>query len=241
MSTPKLARVTLRMRLREILVERVLTGHYAAGERIVELRIAEEFGTSLAPVREAMRELESLGLVRSAPHKGTFVCPFETRALMQIYVARSAIEEAAARLATPRLAGDVVALRQACDGMREAAAVGDRIGVASHSVAFHRAIMEAAGNSVLLALWTSLLVETQSAVTLNATPLPLAEVAASHLPILEAIEAGDAERAATLSRAHQAAFTGVAHRAVSPAPPTTPPPSAAFPPSVRRPRQGSSH
>jgi DNA-binding GntR family transcriptional regulator len=217
MSSPKLTRTTLRMRLREILVERVLTGHYAPGERIVELRIADEFGTSLAPVREAMRELESLGLVRSAPHKGTFVCPFEDRALMQIYVARGAIEEAAARLATPRLAGDATALRAACEGMQAAAAVGDRVGVASHSVAFHRAILEASGNSVLLALWNSLLVETQSAITLNATPLPLAEIAASHLPILEAIEAGDAEAAATLSRAHQAAFAGTEHRAVGPA------------------------
>src|SRR6185369_11387390 len=63
----------LRQRLKEALLRRILGGHYDPGERLVELRIAEEFGTSQGPVREALRELEATGLVTNIPRRGTYV------------------------------------------------------------------------------------------------------------------------------------------------------------------------
>src|ERR1700754_698168 len=55
--------VPLRQKIKEALLRRILGGHYDPGERLVELRIAEEFGTSQGPVREGLRDLGATGLV----------------------------------------------------------------------------------------------------------------------------------------------------------------------------------
>ena len=59
----------LRDQIKDVIVERILDGVYGPGERIVEIRVAEEFGVSQAPVREALRELELLRLVVSEPFR----------------------------------------------------------------------------------------------------------------------------------------------------------------------------
>ena len=69
----------LRRRLKEALLRRTLAGHYAAGERLEELRLAAEFATSQGPVREALRELEATGLVTNLPRRGTYVCAVTRR------------------------------------------------------------------------------------------------------------------------------------------------------------------
>ena len=58
-------------RICRTLAERIIGGLLAPGERLVEMRIAKEFRTSQAPVREALRELEALRLVASEPYRGT--------------------------------------------------------------------------------------------------------------------------------------------------------------------------
>ena len=58
-----LTRTVLREQIRELLLERILKGELQPGDRLVELQIAQELGTSQAPVREAFRELQSLGFV----------------------------------------------------------------------------------------------------------------------------------------------------------------------------------
>ena len=78
--------------------------------RLVELQLAREFGSSQAPVREALRELETAGLVTIRPRRGSFVNDYHARAQHEIYEVRGALEEAAMRLAMPRLTGDTRAL-----------------------------------------------------------------------------------------------------------------------------------
>src|SRR3954452_8166953 len=101
-----------RAQIKEVLLERILTGAYQPGERIVETRVAREFGVSQGPVREALRELESVGLVVSGPFVAVPVRPFTPEALGEIYPVRSGLEEVAARTAAPRLAGGVAALER---------------------------------------------------------------------------------------------------------------------------------
>ena len=60
-------------RIRNALLERIVGGDYAPGVRLVELQLAREFGTSQAPVREALRDLETAGLVTIRPRRGSFV------------------------------------------------------------------------------------------------------------------------------------------------------------------------
>ena len=90
----------LRQRLKEELLRRILGGHYDPGERLVELRIAEEFGTSQGPVREALRDLEATGLVTAIPRRGTYVSDAMGEGLREIYTVRGALEEQATRIAT---------------------------------------------------------------------------------------------------------------------------------------------
>ena len=196
----------LSARIRNLLLERIVAGHYQPGDRLVELQIAREFGSSQAPVREALRDLETAGLVTIRPRRGSFVNDYHARTQHEIYHVRGALEEAAARLAVPRLKGDVSALTVHLEGMREAARSHDIEAAIMHSVAFHRTILVAAGNDLLLRMWESLHVEIHSRKTVLQPNIDLGAVAESHTPIVAAIAEGDVELACRLSREHQAYF-----------------------------------
>jgi len=94
-------RSCMRDKIRDVIVTRILDGSYAAGERLIELSLAREFNVSQAPVREALRELEALGLVQSERYRGTRVRKADTRELMEAYEMRAVLEERAAQLAVP--------------------------------------------------------------------------------------------------------------------------------------------
>jgi DNA-binding GntR family transcriptional regulator len=196
----------LRQRLKEALLRRILGGHYDPGERLVELRIAEEFGTSQGPVREALRELEATGLVTNIPRRGTYVSEVMGEGLREIYTVRGALEEQATRIVTQRGGCDLAVLQREVDLMREAAAAGNVYGIIDHSVKFHRTVMEAAGNRLLLNIWQSLQIETRTTITMLVEGLDLSEIAESHQPIVDAIAGGNAEEAARLAREHQDYF-----------------------------------
>jgi DNA-binding GntR family transcriptional regulator len=90
--------------------------------------------------------------------------------------------------------------------MREAARNDDFDGVAQHSVGFHRTVLRAANNELLLKMWESLHVDIHSRKTLLQPNIDMFAVAESHAPIVAAVEAGDVEAACRLSREHQAYF-----------------------------------
>jgi DNA-binding GntR family transcriptional regulator len=203
---PDFSNTPLRQRLKEVLLRRILGGHYDPGERLIELRIAEEFGTSQGPVREALRELEATGLVTNLPRRGTYVSEVMGEGLREIYTVRGALEEQATRIATRRGSCDLVLLQREVDLMHEAALAGDTRGVVEHSVKFHRSIMEAAKNRLLLNIWQSLQIETRTTITMLVEGLDLVEIADSHQPIIDAISGGDAEQAARVAREHQDYF-----------------------------------
>ena len=73
------------------------SGELQPGERLVETRIAQELGTSQAPVREALRDLELLRLVESEPFRGSRVRAFGEDELIEVYPVRASLEELAAR------------------------------------------------------------------------------------------------------------------------------------------------
>ena len=92
-----LRRTTLRDQIKDRLVQRILDGTYGPGDRIVESQVATEFGTSQAPVREALRELEAMRFVETQPHRGARVREVTTEELGQIYPVRAALEEVAGK------------------------------------------------------------------------------------------------------------------------------------------------
>ena len=146
----RLDRNPLREQIRRVLVDGLLSGRWKPGERIVERRVAAELNVSQAPVREALRELEALRLIESVPNKGARVRDFGVADMAEIYPVRAGLELVAARLAAPRLAEDIRPLEREVEALREATAAGDVDGQIKHSVEFHREIVRAAHNSVLL-------------------------------------------------------------------------------------------
>ena len=138
---------SLREQIREHIVEGIVSGRWKPGERIVERRIATELEVSQTPVREALRELESLRLIESAPNKGVRVRNLTAADLEESYPVRAGLEAIAAELAAERLAEDCSALEPHVAALYEADRASDGTGQVRHTVAFHRELVRAAGNS----------------------------------------------------------------------------------------------
>ena len=100
---PRRERRVLRDEIRDQLIEQILNGKLAPGERIVEMRIAQQFGVSQAPVREALRDLDLLGFVVSSPFRGAIVRQISVEELVQLYPIRAVLEGLAARHAAQRI------------------------------------------------------------------------------------------------------------------------------------------
>jgi DNA-binding GntR family transcriptional regulator len=196
-------RIVLREQIRDVLLERILSGRYAPGERLVETRIAQELGTSQAPVREALRELELLRLVESEAFRGTWVREVSDEELTEVYPIRAALEDVAARAAAQRLGGDVAALEREIEGMATATTLREQV---DHDVRFHQLIVEASGNRRLLELWKSLEVESRTTISALRTGLEPRDAARLHEPILEALRRRDPDAAGERIRSHVEEF-----------------------------------
>ena len=197
-----LTRAALGQQIREILLERIFKGELQPGDRIVELQLANELGTSQAPVREALRELQSLGFVEHQPYRGTRVRRITEDELAEIFPVRAALEELAAQEAASRLDGRVEELEREFEAMRAAAGRKDLHDLAGHDARFHRLIVEAAENKVLLDLWKTLRVEARVVVTALKTDIDFEELAEMHRPLLEALAEGSPEKAGRALRYH---------------------------------------
>lgn len=196
------ARTVLREQVKEILLERILRGDLAPGDRLVETRIAQELGTSQAPVREALRDLELLHVVESEPFRGARVKGFSDEDLLNAFPVRAVLEELAARQAAKRLDGNVEALEQEVEAMRQAARAGDMRTQIAHDIAFHRRVVESADNPMLLNAWSALGVEVPTAFGVYHTYFDPMELVDFHVPIVDAIRDGDPTRAAREAKAH---------------------------------------
>jgi DNA-binding GntR family transcriptional regulator len=142
--------------------------------------------------------------------------------MLELYDVRAALEEFAARMATPRLCDDVSALQAEVDLMADAAVRNDVHAAVEHSERFHRLILEASENKLLYTMWDSLSITDHTALTMVTLSLDLATLAESHQPIVDAIAAGDVELACRVSREHQQWFVELLnaqaheHQAIAP-------------------------
>lgn len=199
-------RVVLREQIKEILLERILNGIYKPGDRLIETQIAQELGTSQAPVRESLRELELLRFIESEPFRGARVRAISRDELAEIYPVRAALEEVAARATAVRLNGQVELLRAELDAMHCCADAGDLYEQVRHDVQFHWLIVEASGNRILQDVWKSLRIEARTLITVIKTDMDLHELAEMHRPILEALAERDPEKAGRVLRQHVETF-----------------------------------
>lgn len=177
----------------EAIIAGASRGLILPGDRIVETEIAQALGISRVPVREALRLLESQGLVVSEPYKGIRLMPVTQARLEQAIEVRLALEVAAARraLALGRHRDDgghrLAARLRALELM---AARGDAYGCASADTEFHRELCELSGNAVLCRMWEQLSRQLTIIVGLSTLGKPMTVIVAEHHALLEAFAAG---------------------------------------------------
>jgi DNA-binding GntR family transcriptional regulator len=193
-SPPLLARSVLADQVRDRLLEGILSGQFPPNARIVETQVARELGTSQAPVREALRGLEAIGVVEITPFRGARVRRPTLRELLEAYDVRSSLETMAVRLAVPRLGdADLTELDSYGAAMQDAARAGDGHGVAEADVKFHGRIVEIADNLTLEKVWRSLEPFSRTYITLVAPGADPQWSADLHTPIIAALKRRDVE------------------------------------------------
>jgi DNA-binding GntR family transcriptional regulator len=207
-------------RLASTIQARILSGEIASNTRLRQETLAAEFGVSRTPIREALRKLQSAGVVALEPRKGAVVHGPTARQVREAYLVRAELEGLAAELATPRMGdAELDRLRDAQAHFRhsiedviarrrrngETAEWSDESEWEQANNVFHQVIQEAAGNRQLLSAIAHLHRSfprhlTWSALSKNSHLL--AENIEEHRRILDAIETRDAQGARTEMAAH---------------------------------------
>ncbi|WP_448191000.1 GntR family transcriptional regulator [Azospirillum sp. sgz301742] len=167
------------------------------GEAIVEKQIAETFGVSRTPVREAVLKLADEGLIEIFPQSGTFVSRIPVCALPEASVIRKALEEATVRLAAQRATRSQIAQLRAClERQHEVDAAHDADGFHQADEAFHALIAKIAGYPGFWTVTQQVKVQVDRCRRLT-LPMPgrIGTVIAEHEAIVEAIASHDPDRA----------------------------------------------
>ncbi|MGZ6345757.1 MAG: GntR family transcriptional regulator [Candidatus Limnocylindrales bacterium] len=217
------SRGVLADQVKERLLEGILSGRYPPHSRIVETRVARELGTSQAPVREALRGLEALGVVEISPFRGARVRRPSADELLEAYTIRSELEALGARLALPRMTDtDLEELISFGEEMQRAARRHDPHGVAVADAGFHGRLVTIAANGALARVWRALEPFSRTYLTLVVPGADARWAANLHLPILAALRERDAE---AVVRALDRHFADIAARLRAEWPDEAPPAS----------------
>ncbi len=210
-SVPSLATKTVQPtsadRVFDALQDAIVRGDVPQGSRVSEADLAERFGTSRGPLREALRRLESRGLVERTPHVGVRVSALGHDALIELYYLREALEGMAARLAALNMTADEI------NGLRSLLATHEQDEALQSDTAyfqqegdldFHYRVIQGSHNSALTQLLIGELYHRvrmyrfQFSAFANRPQKAFAE----HQHIVEAIEARDGDLAEMLMRRH---------------------------------------
>jgi DNA-binding GntR family transcriptional regulator len=172
--------------------------------RLDERKLAQDFGVSRTPVREAMAQLEREGFVRAVPRRGIFVVRKTKREVIEMITAWAALEGMAARLITQRAADEEIAnLRRmfaTFEGGKHRAHLDEYSEV---NIEFHQTIIRMSGNSVLISLAENLFTHMRMIRMKTIGEQDRADRSIrDHMSIIEALEARDTARAEILVRDH---------------------------------------
>ncbi|CAB4901701.1 unannotated protein [freshwater metagenome] len=187
----------------------LLDGTLADGDLLSEGGVAAAVGVSRTPVREAFLQLEAEGLLALYPKRGALVLPVTAREAREMFAARALVEADALRTVLRRPADPALLaeLRAILDDQRRLLGTGDLVASAGADRRLHRAWVAAAGNDVLLRFFDGLR-DRQERMTvgmLRRGGVRPAVLIDEHAAIVDAVEARDADRAATLVAEHLAA------------------------------------
>jgi DNA-binding GntR family transcriptional regulator len=193
----------LNLALADSLREAIMSGRYPPGDRLVEERLAEDFGVSRIPVREALRVLAAEGLVTIEPRKGATVASLTAATAHEMVEVRATLEALNARLAARHRDPNLIARLEAV--LREgeqAATAGSAQDLARLNNEYHELLAEAGMNRILGDMMRSL--RERTAAYFGVPVAVAAGTWVEHADILKAVIAGDETRAAQLAERHVA-------------------------------------
>jgi DNA-binding GntR family transcriptional regulator len=154
----------LRAQIVDRLRDDILAGRFQEGERVSELQLVKRFGVSRAPIREALVQLTHEGLLVSKPNCGVRVAPAAPNAIQELVLPiRKTIETYALKLFFDEIGpADFQAWEDILARLKAACAAGDHAAAVELDIAFHRSILERAGQADLLAIWATLVARLRS-------------------------------------------------------------------------------
>jgi DNA-binding GntR family transcriptional regulator len=183
----------------------IISAERKPGEKLVELEIAAQMGTSQGPVREALQRLERDGLVERQARSATYVSNISTDEMYELSSVRSTIEGFAIRRAAQQVTPEqCVYLQQLIHEMEQAGKREDMITLAEYDMQFHRYIVESGGSAGLLRGWITLSSQIQRfIVQSHPRHYPdLVEIGTRHQPIVAALRQHDSEAAVQAMQDH---------------------------------------
>lgn len=192
----------LRVQVAERLRTAIVTGRLRPGTPLVETALAEQLCVSRAPIREAIQDLENDGLVETLAYRRKRVKPLTVREVVEVCEMRQRFEVMAVRRildeGTP-----VESLWEPCRSMETAAHAGDRDALVAADEAFHGTLIRLSDHQLLAQLWEGLYLRIHQIMSLrHDEEVDLADIAGTHPPIVQALEAGDGDLAVRLVSEH---------------------------------------
>ena len=184
------------------LARELFSGRYRPGQSLQLDKIAAEHNMDNDSVLRAFAEFQALGMITLAGNFSAIVRSPNPKEMQEAYEIRAALEEIGGRAAARALKGNTAALQRELDAMREAFRHRDLDSFVEHDVTFHRSILQASRNEVLLRVWDSLAVDLRIRGAIGKVSKDFPEVVESHQPIVDALEKGRGREAGLLLRNH---------------------------------------
>lgn len=195
----KVEQSTLRQTVWRSIRDAILTSEISPGSQINQAVLADEFGISRGPLREALSLLEEEGLVVNIPYRGTFVAKLDIQVIEDTYSLREVLELFAVERAIARRTPEQLAvLRSIFDAMNQASSMEHIREFYREDLAFHRQLNSMAGHDLLMEMWKMIEANVQRGIffgTFKFQVYTTCELIEEHRRILEAVEAGDVETA----------------------------------------------
>lgn len=205
-------RTTLASMVGERIRANILDGDLVPGSQLNEVELAESFGVSRGPVREAIQRLVQEGLLHSKPHRGVFLPELDGADIDDIYLAREALETAAIRriTGTTRAVTSYKSLDRIVRAMETAEKSDDWRTVVSRDLDFHTALVAAAESPRLERMFATVVSETQLCLVMLTDAYDQREdlirrrddLVEEHREILELVRASDVEAAVAVLKKH---------------------------------------
>lgn len=191
-------------RIRLVLLQAIESGELLPGDAVDEKSLADRFGVSRTPVREALLTLAAQHLVRIVPRSGIHVHAPAAPELVSMLEALSELEAVVARLCALRMdPGQRDRMQRLAEATRKAAAAGDRHGYETENQRFHDALYEGCGNPVVVEQVRQLRLRLAAfRRKVRDQPGRLQSAAMEHDAVVTAVVDNDAERAAQAMREH---------------------------------------